>query len=525
MRIAVVGAGSSGLITCKYLREVYPAGDIVCLEKGTSVRGCWGDQRADFVSTSTKYTTQFSCFRRWSAEPAPVPNFEEFYRGAEFGDYLEAFAKRFDLLPGIRFQTTLTRLERIGDRWRLHLSSGVEHTSEDFDAVFLCTGLVNQKVPLNSGPVRVVDDPSEVRDQTVVVVGGGETATDIANQLAQPEHGNTVYLSLRSGVWVSPRYHPIRGVPSDFLRNRLMLSFDKSLRNRIGERFVTFRMRFPGLLSRLFPGRSIGRPSLSVAQRRQRSDWDLRLKARARGPLFDTFHNKGDDFLDTVAQGRLRIIGPPTDESWQEFFDFDRQRVSQIIPDVLIPAVGYRSRLGELSGGEFSMADFHHGCVHADPGSDSGSSNQTSSGLFLIGFARPVIGNIPSISEVQARYAIGVLSSAWTIPAQLTTASTDGPYVVEQFGYCDALAQEMDVLPSLAKLRSVRLWLRILLVPASTTHYVDEFFDPSNVAQQRVFMPPVLVAIMLALRTVSLPLRGWRRLRIMLARGATPPSR
>jgi dimethylaniline monooxygenase (N-oxide forming) len=120
MKIAVVGAGCSGLVTLKYLLDVYPAEDVTCFEKGYSVRGVWGDQRADFVSTSTKYTTQFSCFRKWDlGRVTPERNYEEFYRGSEFGDYLEAFAENFRLKEQIRFGVEARHLERrmTAGRW------------------------------------------------------------------------------------------------------------------------------------------------------------------------------------------------------------------------------------------------------------------------------------------------------------------------------------------------------------------------------------------------------------------------
>ena len=152
MKIAVVGAGSSGLVTLKYLLDFYPATDVVCFERSHSVRGCWGDQRPDFVSTSTRYTTQFSCFRKWSPDVSPKQNFEEFYRGGEFGDYLEAFAAHFNLKEHIRFGVELRHLEWIDDAWTLHLAEDGKEERSRFDAVFLCTGLVNQKVPSGSWP-------------------------------------------------------------------------------------------------------------------------------------------------------------------------------------------------------------------------------------------------------------------------------------------------------------------------------------------------------------------------------------
>ncbi|MEZ4631384.1 MAG: FAD/NAD(P)-binding protein [Deinococcales bacterium] len=85
MKIAIIGAGSSGLITLKYLLDSFPASDIVCFEKSQSIRGCWGNQRASFVSTSTKYTTQFSCFRKWQAEVSLDKNFEDFIVGRSLG--------------------------------------------------------------------------------------------------------------------------------------------------------------------------------------------------------------------------------------------------------------------------------------------------------------------------------------------------------------------------------------------------------------------------------------------------------
>lgn len=516
MKIAVVGAGSSGLVTLKYLLDAFPASEVVCFEKSQSVRGCWGDQRPDFVSTSTKYTTQFSCFRTWEPEVAPAHDFTEFFRGGAFGDYLEAFAEHFGLRAHIRFGVELQHLARAGDAWKLRIVENGEAADFSFDAVFLCTGLVNQKVPLGAAPIPVADDPETVRDATVVVVGGGESAADVANHLAKPEHGNTVFLSLRSGIRVSPRYHPIRGVPSDFLRNRLLLSFHKGPRNWIGERFVTFRIRFDQLLARWFPHQHAPTDPGAQALARRRA-WGLNLKARAKGRLFNVFHNKSDDFLDAVADERLEIIGPPADETWTEYLDFDQTTTRRIVPDVLVPSTGYHARLGDLSDGCLLLKDFYHGCIH------TGLPN-----LFLIGFARPIIGNIPSISEMQAQYAVGVLAGKYALPADVKerhaeawnalrteypTIDTENVYPVEQFPYCDALACEMGVLPTLRAVGSLRTWLKIMLAPASTTHYLDAHFDPQAVARQQIHTPPVLIAILTLMRLFGLPFRFFKRLR------------
>ncbi|HAV78190.1 MAG TPA: hypothetical protein DCX53_12650 [Anaerolineae bacterium] len=510
MKIAVIGAGSSGLVTLKYLLDTFPSNDIFCFEKSHSVRGCWGDQRPDFISTSTKYTTQFSCFRKWTSNVSLDKNHGEFFRGAEFGDYLEKFASHFKLHEFIQFGIELRHIERSNDNWRLLFSENGKENYRIFDAVFLCTGLVNQKVPFGSTAVPIAEDPENVRNATVVVVGGGESAADVANHLAKPEHNNKVYLSLRSGIRVSPRYHPIRGVPSDFLRNRLLLSFDKRLRNWVGERFVTFRIRYTRLLARWFPHRGSNSDPDHQAESRRR-EWDLKLKARAGDELFNVFHNKSDDFLDAVAANRLHIIGPPTNDQWDEYFDFDRTTTLRVSPDLLAWSAGYRSHLTDLSAGAIQLKDFYLGCVHTDKPN-----------LFLIGFARPIIGNIPTISEMQARYAIGVLSGKIKLPSELEkkqkydwqtlseeyrTIDVNNVYPVEQYPYCDLLAKEMGIMPTFANVRQFTTWLKLYLVPASTTHYVDEYFNKQAFRIEKIYMPIILYFFLSLMRILGYPLR------------------
>jgi dimethylaniline monooxygenase (N-oxide forming) len=516
MKIAVIGAGCSGLVTLKYLLDAFPSDDVICFEKSHSIRGVWGRQRPDFVSTSTKYTTQFSCFRKWTSDVTPERNYEEFYRGSEFGDYLEEFAARFNLKERIRFGVELRHLERTEGLWALDLIENGNQQQLKFDAVFICTGLANQKVPLLSSSIPATDAPEGIRGKTVVVVGGGESAADVANHLAKAEHNNKVYLSLRSGIRVSPRYHPIRGVPSDFLRNRLLISFDKGARNWVGERFVTFRIRYDRLLAKWFPHQRTGK-NASEQARALRRDWDLKLKARAKGGLFNVFHNKSDDFLDAVAEKRMRIIGPPADETWSEYFDFERTSTLRLTPDLLVFSTGYRSRLPDLSNGLIHLKDFYLGCVHTDLPN-----------LFLIGFARPIIGNIPSISEIQARYAVGVLAGTYNLPvdmkarhekawkqlcAEYSAIDTNNVYPVEQIPYSDILAKEMGSLPTLANVKSLGLWLKITLAPATTFHYVDEHFDKQAIQQEKIYTPALILALMILLTPLSWLIGLLRRVR------------
>ena len=229
----------------------------------------------------------------------------------------------------------------------------------------------------------------------------------------------------------------------------------------------------------------------------------------------------GDDFLDAVAEKCLQIIGPPTDDHWNEYFDFDRSTTLRISPDVLVWSTGYRSHLTNLSGGVICLKDFYRACVHTD-----------GQNLFLIGFARPIIGNIPSISEIQAKYTVGILSGKFKLPPQLKekqeaawkllckeygTINTENVHPVEQFPYSDELARDMGIMPTLARVKSLKTWLKIMLTPASTIHYVDQYFDGQLIDQQKVFTPPILVALLTFMRLFDYPLRMVNRIRQITA--------
>ncbi|MCB0354748.1 MAG: FAD/NAD(P)-binding protein, partial [Bdellovibrionales bacterium] len=200
--IAIVGAGSSGLITLKYVLDAFPNAQIVCFEKGSSVRGAWGNMGDSFVSTSSKYATQFRCFQQYDAQLDPHNQYGEYYRGDEFGRYLDRFADEFSLRKYISFETELVHLTLTHQTWCLTLRRDGRETVAEFDGVFLCTGLVRKRreIAIDDGGPAIRYDVDAIQNQRVMIVGGGESAVDMANQLAEESRNNTVYLSLRSGV-------------------------------------------------------------------------------------------------------------------------------------------------------------------------------------------------------------------------------------------------------------------------------------------------------------------------------------
>lgn len=538
-RLAIIGAGSSGLIMLYCAKQELPDWEITVFERSDTIVGCWGRPYPGFVSTSTKFTTQFACFPLFDATVVrdQGASRSEFFREGEYGDYLESFAAAFGLRAHIRFHTAVQNVKRddSSGTWKLHLvfEKTNESEVESFDAVAICTGLAAQPreifvdVPcLTAAQLNRAESVARVQNSRVVVIGGGESAVDHACRLARRELNNEVFLSLKSGIRVSPRYHPIRDVPSDFLRNRLMLSINEHMRNWIGQRFVELRILYEERFRSIFPASSILPIDGNISPDTQasstddrgsnelRKQWAYRLTKSAKDELFNMFHNKSDDFLELVSQGRIRIIGMPVDSSASEFYEFQSEKQIQVAPAWIVPSIGYQSTIESLTGGQVRLADCYLGCA-----------SLRFPNLFVVGFARPIIGNIPSISEMQANYIARLLSQRIHIPAnaeqeneaarkrlrsRFPQLNLEAIYPVEMFPYCDDLAKRMGCYQTLWSMGSLQNWLRLQCAPATTLQYF--WNNPRSRAAVKslpVYMPSLLILLLLMLKPIDWALKGW----------------
>jgi hypothetical protein len=211
--VAVIGAGSSGLTVLKALLEAgLPA---VCFERGSRVGGNWvfnNDNQQSRIYRSLRINTsrdrmQFSDFPM----PAEYPDYASHEQVAR---YFEAYAEAFRLAPQIRFRCGVERVEPSVDGYRVRTSDGVE---QDFGAVIVANGHHWDPAYPNPMPPGRFDgvvmhshhyvspqEPHALADKRVVVVGIGNSAVDIASELAKS--GARVTLSVRRGAWVLPKF-------------------------------------------------------------------------------------------------------------------------------------------------------------------------------------------------------------------------------------------------------------------------------------------------------------------------------
>ena len=210
MKVAVTGAGPAGLAFLKELKET--GSDAVCFEATHHVGGVFARPYDGARLTTSNLVTPFSNFRDRREGRATVWDFDQ------YAAYLNDYTDRFELRQHIRFDTRVTRIRPAGDDLSEGLlvtveSSDGETTESHFDRVAICTGSQQDRAQptwpgMNDfeGEILHALDFLQVerfKDKRVLVVGGGESGSDIALEVARVASSSGICLRSHTGhiVW------------------------------------------------------------------------------------------------------------------------------------------------------------------------------------------------------------------------------------------------------------------------------------------------------------------------------------
>ena len=206
-KFALIGAGPVGLAMAKSLREHSIPYDQ--LEADDDVGGNWyhGVYQTVHIISSRK-TTEFTDYPM----PADYPDFPS---RAQMLTYLRDFTEKFDLRPNIEFNAKVVMaLPQPDSRWEVELAGGEKRL---YKGVVVCNGHHwDKRFPNYPGKFagallhsKDYRHPSQLTDQRVLVIGGGNSACDIAAEAARV--GQSASISLRRGYWFLPK--TLFGVP------------------------------------------------------------------------------------------------------------------------------------------------------------------------------------------------------------------------------------------------------------------------------------------------------------------------
>mmetsp|Transcript_23510 Transcript_23510/g.51596 ORF Transcript_23510/g.51596 Transcript_23510/m.51596 type:complete len:552 (+) Transcript_23510:253-1908(+) len=503
-RVCIIGAGPSGLPS---LKECLEAGfDSVLFEMAPRLGGLWnytpvpGDVQGqpevhssvykNTVINSAKGMTAYSDFPAW--EDYPVFMSHEYLQ-----HYMQAYAKRFGLLPHIRFNSKVLRVEplhssnrHVSDsdsttssdeqssepgpaasgcegspvspapaaRWRVTFSSNGVEKSEEFDAVLVATGHHSTpRMPSFPGMdefegqqmhSHYYRDPVDFKGKRVLVVGMGNSGVDIAVETSYV--AEEVHMAVRSGAWVWPRW--LFGQPITALLTRFSaVTMTYAMRQRV----------FAWLLRQVH-----GDPAAyGISAPRD---------PQAQHP---TIHQ---GLYDRIATGKVQMhpnvsrLGPG---KWVTLEDGRKLEV-----DVVVYATGYKlaypfldpSLLGPSTNLDKNQVALYKLMVPL--------TRQALGSLFFIGLFQP-LGAVATTSEMQARLAAQVLLGAVKLPDLAVMqkevadrkAALDKQYKasarhtiqVETPPFCDEMAAMIGCLPSWSSLllRDPALWSTCMFKP------------------------------------------------------------
>jgi dimethylaniline monooxygenase (N-oxide forming) len=437
--VVVVGAGPSGLVAAKYLRE---AGHSVRIFEGDGDIGGTFRYRAydHAVHVSSKYLTAFTDLRLGPEEEDHLPI-------TRYLEYLDEYAQMFDLRPLIEFHTRVADVARRGPdaraagqpEYAVSITRGGSGSGKnggaraevvDADAVIVCSGLhlspLRQHIPgIESFKGELIHSVqykhrSQLRDKTLLVSGSGETAMDVAYHAICPggDEARSVTMSTKNGFLSTPSCLP-GGLPLDiFITNLFECCYEHRWVERAHLKWNAATYGIRGAFW-LFTGSSWGFNQWAGPKAEVKRGYHFINKSgRAMSAINEATKGARSSFPWNLCQPKvhrpIKLVGQiVSHEGNGTFTTACGARVEGI--DMVVQATGYRQVFPFLRDRELNEKGDHplpseRLIVDADEPH-----------LCFLGFARPNVGAIPPLAEMQIMWWLQYVQGDVALPLRSPT--------------------------------------------------------------------------------------------------------
>ena len=222
-KACIIGAGCSGFTMAKRLKDYGIPYD--CFELSDNIGGNWYFKNPNGLSSCYESLHIDTSKWRLAFEDYPVhKDWPDFPHHSQLLQYFHDYVDHFGLRETITFNTGVTKAQRRSDGdWDVTLSTGETRTYQwlmvanghhwdprlpDYPGLESFAGY-----QVHSHHYRDPFEPYDFRGKRVMVVGAGNSAMDISSELSQRPIAKKLFISMRRGVWVLPKY--LNGEPAD----------------------------------------------------------------------------------------------------------------------------------------------------------------------------------------------------------------------------------------------------------------------------------------------------------------------
>ncbi len=218
-KVCVIGAGPSGITAAKNLLD--HSFEVTVYDYGKDVGGNWifNEESSHSSVFETTHIISSKSLSQYDDFPLPA-HYPDYPSHQQLAEYFQHYARHFKLYEHIQFNTLVEKcVLDASKKWLVTtITNGIKKT-EMFDALAVCNGHHwKPRYPEYPGTFtgkqmhsHDVKKFSVFSDQRVLVIGGGNSACDVAVESSR--FSKSTDISWRRGYWVVPKF--IFGKPSD----------------------------------------------------------------------------------------------------------------------------------------------------------------------------------------------------------------------------------------------------------------------------------------------------------------------
>lgn len=384
-KVCIIGAGSSGITACKALKE--EGIDFDCFEKGSGIGGNWRYNNDNGLSSAYRSLHINTNREVMSYSDYPMPSeYAMFPHHTEILQYFENYVDYFGLRDSITFNTFVENVEKKPSGGYIVSTSNGKTTH--YESVIVANGHHwNPRYPEPNFKGKFTGDtmhvhhyrtPEVLENKSIVILGFGNSAVDLACEAARLHTCKQVTIATRSGAYIVPNW--IWSIP-----------FDK-LANPFTEKLPIFIQRF------------LLKITLWLARGNQ-EDFGVPKPNR---PILSEHPTLSQDLLNLCGRGLIKIKPNIREFDGKNivFEDGTRQET-----DLLIYATGYKITFPFFKEGFFNVENsndlqLYKRVAHPD-----------FPGLYFLAFIQP-LGAIMPLAEIQSKWITKLIKGELKLPSK-----------------------------------------------------------------------------------------------------------